>query len=255
MEKNILLAIEYDGTDFCGWQRQPDKRSVQGEIEKALGVVCGRDITLNGASRTDAGVHAYGQRASFKGDFGIPVDRLAVAVNNILGGGKNSIGAAGDVRVLTAEEKPLDFHARFDAKAKKYIYKISNSDTINIFRSNYVYQIVRPLNTDAMKEAAVHMVGTRDFKCFQAAGGEEKKTTVRTVYGIDIKIKRDIEIEIKGDAFLYNMVRIMAGTLVEAGLGKIHPPYVQNIIESRDRQNAGHTAPPQGLYLAEVYYC
>lgn len=254
MEKNILLTIEYDGTDFCGWQKQPGRRSVQGEIEKALSVVCGCEISVNGTSRTDAGVHAYGQRANFTGDFGIPTDRIAIAANNVLNGGKNAIGAMGDVRVLRAEEVTRDFHARFDAKAKKYIYKIRNEAQIDIFRRNYVYQVIKPLDLAAMRDAAVYMNGTKDFKSFQASGGEERKTTVKTIYSTDISVKRDIEIEITGDAFLYNMVRIMAGTLVEVGLGKIHPAAVESIIVSGDRQNAGHTAPPQGLYLAEVYY-
>ena len=254
MEKNILLTIEYDGTDFCGWQRQPGRRSVQGEIEKALGIVCGCEISVNGTSRTDAGVHAYGQRASFIGDFGIPADRIAIAANNVLHGGKNAIGAMGDVKIISAEEVPPGFHARFDAKAKKYVYKIRNEARIDIFRRNYAYQVIKPLDLEAMKAAAVYMNGTKDFKSFQASGGEERKTTVKTVYSIDISVKRDIEIEITGDAFLYNMVRIMAGTLIEVGLGKIHPAVVPSIIESGDRQNAGHTAPPQGLYLAEVYY-
>lgn len=256
--KNILLTIEYDGTNFCGWQKQPDKRSVQGEIEKALSIVCKQEIKVQGASRTDAGVHAYGQNANFTGHFGIPASRIAIAANNILHGGKNAIGAVGDVRIIEAEEVPLDFHARFNAKAKKYIYKIRNESETDLFCRNYVYQIKKPLDIEAMRDAAQLIKGTHDFKCFQASGGEEKKTTVRTIYDLQIvntrDIQSDIQIEVRGDAFLYNMVRIIAGTLIEVGLGKIHPFAVSSIIESQDRQNAGHTAPPQGLYLAEVYY-
>ena len=253
MEKNILLTVEYDGTGFCGWQEQPARRSVQGEIEAALSVVCGEDVKIYGASRTDAGVHAYGQRASFKGDFGIPAERIPFAVNNVLNGGKNSIGKISDVRVVEAVEKPFDFHARFDAKGKKYIYKVS-SGAPELFRRNYVYHVGKELDIDAMRDAASLIKGTRDFKCFQSAGGEEKKTTVRTIFDAKINIGRDIQIEITGDAFLYNMVRIIAGTLVEVGYGKTHPAALPSIMESKDRQNAGHTAPPQGLYLAEVYY-
>jgi len=252
--RNVLLTIEYDGSNFCGWQKQPGKRSVQGEIEEALGIVCGQDIKINGASRTDAGVHAYGQRASFSGDFRIPADRIMIAVNNILNGGKNAAFGPGDARITAVEEKPEGFHARFDAVAKKYIYKISNEKRPDIFRRNYVCQVAWPLDVDAMKAAAGLMVGTKDFKCFQAAGGEEKKTTVRTIYKIEIVKKDDIHVEVTGDSFLYNMVRIMAGTLIEAGRGKIDPAAVPSIIESGDRQKAGHTAPPAGLYLAEVYY-
>ena len=159
-----------------------------------------------------------------------------------------------DVRILEAEETHLDFHARFDAKAKKYIYKIKNDGKIDIFKRNYLYQIAKTLDISAMQAAASHIVGTKDFKCFQAAGGEEKATTVRTIFELKVSGDKDILIEVKGNSFLYNMVRIITGTLVEAGLGKIHPESVAAIIESGDRQNAGHTAPPQGLYLAEVYY-
>ena len=254
MEKNVLLTIEYDGTGFCGWQKQPGKRTVQGEIERVLSIVCAQDIRINGTSRTDAGVHANGQRASFKGVFGIPADRIAVAANNILNGGKNSMGCSSDARIIKAEEKPPEFHARFSAKAKKYVYIVKNDGSTDIFRRNYAYQVIRPLDLAAMEDAAKLIPGTRDFKCFQASGGEEKKSTVRTVHDLHIIAGQDIRIEITGDAFLYNMVRIIAGTLVEVGLGKIHPAAIPHMIESCDRQNAGHTAPPGGLYLAEVYY-
>jgi len=262
MERNILLTIEYDGTNFHGWQKQPEKRTVQGELERVLSIVCRQEVKIDGTSRTDAGVHAYGQRASFKGDIKIPADRLVIAANNLLSGGKNAPGTKGDMRIIDVEEKPLEFHARFDAKAKKYIYKISNESETDIFKRNYLYQITKPLNIEAMTEAAAHIKGTKDFKSFQASGGEEKKTTVRTIYDLTITktqeprhgIQQGLHIEVTGDGFLYNMVRIIAGTLVEVGLDKIHTAAIPAIIESKDRQNAGHTAPPQGLYLSEIYY-
>jgi len=262
MEKNILLTIEYDGTNFHGWQKQPEKRTVQGELERVLQIVCGQEMKVEGTSRTDAGVHAYGQCASFKGELQIPTDRLILAANNLLNGGKNAIGQAGDVRIIDAAEKPPEFHARFDAKAKKYIYKISNESETDLFKRNYLYQITSPLDIRAMEEAAAHFVGTKDFKSFQASGGEEKKTTVRTIHDLTIVKEQDpqhgaaqsLHIEITGDGFLYNMVRIIAGTLVEVGLGKKSPHDMPSVIESKDRQNAGHTAPPQGLYLAKVYF-
>lgn len=263
--KNILLTIEYDGTNFCGWQKQPGQRSVQGELERVLSTICAQEIKLNGTSRTDAGVHAYGQRASFEGDFAIPTDRIKIAANNLLLGagaakGRSSIGAVSDVRIIEVQEVPLGFHARFDASGKKYIYKIRNAKEPDIFSRNFCYQVAKPLDVDDMKKAAAIMVGTHDFKCFQAAGGKELQTTVRTIY--DIKIRTEgisrfpcnIEIAVSGDGFLYNMVRIIAGTLVDVGAGKLEAERITAIIDSKSRQLAGHTAPPQGLYLAEVYY-
>ena len=216
MERNILLTIEYDGTNFCGWQRQPGLRTVQGQLEQALTKVCGKEITLNGTSRTDAGVHALGQRASFRGEFGIPTDRIMLAVNNLLCGGMNVRGKCADVCIRDVREMPADFHARFDSKGKKYRYIIRNSGEMDVFARNYCYQIKSPLNLAAMQEAAALIVGTHDFACFQAAGGNPRETTVRTVFSLDVFRREvgDIAIEITGDGFLYNMVRIIAGTLV-----------------------------------------
>lgn len=252
--KNILLKIEYDGTNFHGWQKQPGRRTVQGELEKVLGMVCNTEISLNGTSRTDAGVHAFGQQASFRADFGIPVERIMLAANNLLVGGRNSL-IVGDVQIKEVKEMPSEFHARYDAKGKTYRYQILNQEELSIFDRNYWYQVRQPLNDGAMRKAAAHMIGTHDFRCFQAAGSEEKVTTVRTINSIDIeKDVEKIRIEVTGDGFLYNMVRIITGTLVEAGLGKRDPDEVPGVLESLDRGRAGHTAPPQGLYLARVYY-
>ena len=253
--RNLLLTIEYDGTDFSGWQRQPGRSTVQGTLEEALSAVLGRSVMIHGTSRTDAGVHAYGQRATLKGAFGIPTQRLSLAVNHRLAGGMRGMAATGPIRVTAVEEMPMDFHDRFDAKAKTYIYKIRNSQNMDVFKRNYCYEIAKPLRIEAMQAAAGQIVGTHDFQCFQSTGGTKRETTVRTVYKLDIvQYGSDIHIEITGDGFLYNMVRIITGTLVEVGAGKLHPMALSSIIESKDRQNAGHTAPPQGLYLAEVYY-
>lgn len=256
MERNILLTIEYDGTNFSGWQRQPGVRTVQGELEQVLSKVCGGEVRLNGTSRTDAGVHALGQRASFKGEFGIPTDRIMLAANNLLCGGMNARGRCSDVRLSEVREMPEDFHARFDAKGKKYRYIIRNNAEMDVFRRNYCYQVKPPLDLAAMREAAALIAGTHDFACFQSAGGNPRETTVRTVYSLEVLKGQDddIVIEITGDGFLYNMVRIIAGTLVEAGQGKIRPQEISAIIESKERQRAGHTAPPEGLYLVEIYY-
>ncbi len=250
-----MLTIEYDGSEFSGWQRQPNRRTVQGELERVLSKVCGVPIQINGTSRTDAGVHALGQRASFKLESGIPTDKVKLAANNILAGGKNLASQVGDVRIIQVEEMPLEFHARFDSRGKKYRYVIYNGDDQNIFRRKYCYQVANELDIDAMKAAAEHIVGTHDFACFQSAGGQEKETTVRTVYSLDVfKKGQDVVIEISGDGFLYNMVRIITGTLVEVGLGKRNPQDLVGIIQSADRTKAGHKAPAEGLYLVEVYY-
>ena len=270
--KNILMTIAYDGTDFHGWQRQPGKRTVQGELERVLSEVCGDPITIDGTSRTDAGVHAYGQCATFQGEFAIPADRIKIAANNYLAGSKNR--ETGDIRITDIKEVPEGFHARFDAKGKEYLYKISISEEPNVFRKNYTYQIKTPLDADAMRAAAEYIAGKHDFKCFQASGGEEKETTVRTFYSLEImkelsccaaaydheQVKGendgrgDITIAVSGDGFLYNMVRIIVGTLIEVGLGKRTPESVKDTIESLDRTRAGFTAPAHGLYLNKVFY-
>ena len=180
MTRNILLTLEYDGTGFHGWQRQPVARTVQGELERVLSILCGCDIAVNGTSRTDAGVHALGQRASFSGDFTIPAERIVLAANNLLSGGMNR-NSVGDIKILKAEEMPQDFHARFNCKSKRYIYRILNSGDTDIFRRNYCWQIDRCLDAEAMSKAAGYIAGTHDFACFQASGGQERETTVRTI--------------------------------------------------------------------------
>jgi tRNA pseudouridine38-40 synthase len=271
--KNVLLTIAYDGTDFCGWQKQPGQRSVQGEVERALGIVCAQPIQINGTSRTDAGVHAYGQRANFSAEFSIPVEKIPMVINGIFASGisQKTRKSSGDIAVLAAEEVPEGFHARFNASGKKYIYRISNSNQPDPFQRDYCYQIGRTLDLTAMKQAAAYLIGTMDYKCFQAAGGKELESTVRTIYNArfpaiwqleaggtgseyESEPKSGITFEIIGDGFLYNMVRIITGTLIEIGLGKKPPNEMQEIINSKDRRRAGHTAPPQGLYLAEIFY-
>ena len=255
MERNILLTIQYDGTGFSGWQRQPQARTVQGEIEKALSALCGKTVEINGTSRTDAGVHALGQRASFRGEFGIPTDKIPRAASNLLAGAMGSGRNCGDVRITAAEEMPTDFHARFDSLGKTYRYCIRWGEP-DVFQRNYCYQLKEPLDTAAMQKAAALIEGTHDFACFQAAGGTPRETTVRTIYCLKIirSAERELHIEVTGDGFLYNMVRIITGTLVEIGQGRRRPEEIPEIIASADRRRAGHTAPPQGLYLVEIYY-
>lgn len=263
--KNILLTIAYDGSCFHGWQRQQEHRTVQGELEKTLSHVLGKDIKVDGTSRTDAGVHALGQRASFQTDSNVPIDKLPLILNNSLAGGRIlNESIPGEIRIINAEEMPPDFHARFSSVGKTYIYKIITSSSQDIFKRNYYYQLTRELDIELMCEAASHILGTHDFKSFETSGGTERESTVRTVYGLDITVNdnivteslghNDINIRITGDGFLYNMVRIITGTLVEVGLNRRNPEELKDIIEACNREKAGHTAPPSGLYLSTVYY-
>lgn len=272
--KNILLTIEYDGSDFAGWQKQPGRRTVQGELEHALGELCGQTVALEGASRTDAGVHAFGQQATLQGTFGIPTERIPAAANGLLAvgrpGRRDLTAPFGDLRIAAACEKPAGFHARFSAAGKTYRYRIRNTVQPDIFQRNYCYQINRCLNTAAMRTASEQLIGEHDFRAFMSAGGNgsyEGQSTVRTIYDIDLDIKTlhptpcetpfnpcEINLTITGNGFLYNMVRIIAGTLTEVGLGRIDPAAVTGILTAGDRTRAGHTAPPQGLYLVKVHY-
>ncbi len=279
--KNYLLTIEYDGSQFHGWQEQPGQRTVQGELQNALSEITGIDIKVNGTSRTDAGVHALGQCCSFKGEFGIPIDKLMLAANNLLSNGRTGGGTKpGDIRIIDAREVPDGFHARFNCVKKTYKYLINLGEP-HPFNRNYCYYVdprrgdkilkekgqsqdslnpsTMDLDYSAMEKGAEYIIGTHDFACFQAAGGTPRESTVRTVYELRINRKtnerqKEIEIEITGDGFLYNMVRIIVGTLVEIGQGRRTPESVKEAIEEKDRTLAGHTAPPEGLYLAKIYF-
>ena len=256
MEKNILLTIAYDGSGFCGWQRQPNARTVCGELEAVLSSIYKTNIKLDGTSRTDAGVHACGQCASFRVDSPIPTANLPKIMNNMLAESKNE--PVGEIRILSAANMPEGFHARFSCKGKTYVYRIRNSGQPDVWARNTRCQILQSLDVQAMRSACGYILGTHDFACFQSAGSP-KETTVRTVYRLEIGESeesgvRDIEITITGDGFLYNMVRIIAGTLIETGLGKRSPESMAQVVASCDRRLAGYVAPAQGLYLKEIYF-
>jgi tRNA pseudouridine38-40 synthase len=258
-QKQILLTIEYDGTGFSGWQRQPDKRTVQGTLEKALSDLMGRPVTVNGVSRTDAGVHALGQRAVFQGDVRIPAERIPSVLNRMFRGRSVKTSADADIRITEAREVPLTFGIRKDSRGKEYRYLIRDGGYFDVFERNRVYSVRETLDTGLMRRAARYITGTHDFTSFRASGAEPDVSTVKTVYSLDIDEKQDekgrlIVIDIQGSGFLYNMVRIIAGTLVEVGAGRTEPDKVKDIIDGKDRTLAGHTAPPQGLYLVEVFY-
>ncbi len=253
LKRNILLTIKYDGSNYFGWQKQENVSSVQGTIEKAVSQAMKiGEVELKGTSRTDTGVHALRYPAAFIIDVPIPVDNIKKALNGRL---------PEDIRIIDAKEMPLDFHPRFEAKKKTYIYRLIVGAEKNPFERNYSYQIDTELDLEKMKFAAKEMIGKRDFASFQSAGGTPRKSTVREIFDIDIEIierntfdGKEVKISVTGDGFLYNMVRIIVGTLVDVGRGKIDPKEIRDIIEYKDRKNAGHTAPPMGLYLSQVFF-
>lgn len=251
--RNILLTIKYDGSKYSGWQRQPGKRTVCGRLEETFSEYFKQDIRLEGTSRTDAGVHAYGQCATLRADLGVPIEKLPMVLNTALA--DDRMEGISDIQIVDAKDMPEGFHARFDSKGKRYIYKIRNTKDIDIFQKNYCFHVREPLDIDAMKKASEYIVGEKDFACFQTAGGNPVETTVREVYSIKItKEDENVFIAVEGSGFLYNMVRIIVGTLVEVGLGKRTPESIDEVIKSKDRGNAGRTAPAGGLYLDEVFF-
>jgi len=245
--RNIKLIIEYDGTNYCGWQAQENGPSIQAEIEKALLAVTGEKIRINGSGRTDAGVHARGQVANFMTGSRVPGDKFTYALNNML---------PRDIVIKNSKEVPFDFHARFSAIGKKYSYLINNSKFPSAILRNHVYHVnyCERLDISKIEKAAEAFIGTYDFSGFMASGSKVKDA-VRTIYELSIeKEKEMIRFNYKGNGFLYNMVRIITGTLLYAGIGKIDPEDMKNIILSKDRGRAGITVPACGLYLEEVYY-
>ena len=230
---------------FGGWQKQPNKLNIQGEIERAIETITGEKIDLIASGRTDAGVHSLGQVANFKTQSNLPIEKFAVAINSKL---KKSI------RVLNAEEVDLRFHSRYNCKKKTYRYIINNTEHGSAIYRNIEYYVPVKLDIGEMKKAIKYFKGEHDFKGFKASG-TSSKSSVRTIYEANILTENNrIIIELTGNGFLYNMVRIIAGTLVDVGLGKIKAETIPEIIESKDRQKAGKTLPPQGLYLVKVEY-
>ena len=243
--RNIKLTLEYDGKKFNGWQKQPDKLNIQGEIENAIKEITGEEVELIGSGRTDAGVHAFGQVANFKTNSGLPIEKFAIAINSKL---KKSIV------IKEAEDVDEKFHSRYNAKQKTYRYVINNSKQGTAIYRDLECHIPMELDIEEMKKAAKHFEGEHDFKAFKASG-TSSKSSVRTIYKAEvIEEGNRIKIELTGNGFLYNMVRIISGTLVDVGLGKIKTEDIPNIIESEDRAKAGKTLPAHGLYLVEVKY-
>ena len=243
--RNIKLTIEYDGKDFNGWQKQPNKLNIQGEIEKAIQNVTGEQVNLIGSGRTDAGVNAFGQVANFKIDSEFPIEKMATAINSQL---KKSI------RVKKAEEVSSDFHSRYNCHSKTYNYIIDNSEQGSAIYRNLSYHVSKKLNIEKMQKAISYFIGEHDFSSFKSSG-TSSKSSVRTIYNATVVKENDkVTISLTGNGFLYNMVRIISGTLVEVGLNNIETQEIPKIIEAKNRQMAGKTLPPQGLFLINVEY-
>lgn len=243
--KRILLTVEYDGTNYAGWQRQTNGLAVQQVLEEALRQATGEPITVTGASRTDAGVHALGQAVHFDTNSRIPPEKYPFVLNTML---------PRDVRVHTGREVPAGFHARFMTCGKRYTYRIINSRHASAIRRNTHVHVPLPLDLAPMQQAAQTLLGQHDFAAFQAAGGTAK-TTVRTITRAElVRLGDEITLTVEGDAFLYNMVRIIAGTLIEIGMGRRSVSAFCEAYETLDRLRLGVTAPPHGLELTRVYY-
>ncbi|MBP3800816.1 MAG: tRNA pseudouridine(38-40) synthase TruA [Clostridia bacterium] len=244
--KNIRLVIEYDGKDFNGWQKQPNKLNIQGTIEQAINKITGEEVELNASGRTDAGVHSLGQVANFKTNYDLPMEKWPLALNANL---KKSIV------IKSAEEVDERFHSRLSCKRKTYRYVINNSKYGTAIYRNLETHIPQKLDIEKMQEAAKYFEGEHDFKAFKASG-TSGKSSVRKIYKAEVLPKEDerIYIELTGNGFLYNMVRIISGTLVDVGLGKIKPDEIPQIINDKEREKAGKTLPPHGLYLVKVEY-
>ncbi|WP_027359387.1 tRNA pseudouridine(38-40) synthase TruA [Desulforegula conservatrix] len=246
MEKTFKLTIQYDGTDYHGWQRQPGLATIQGELEKLLSMITRQQVIIEGSGRTDSGVHALGQVASFSVDTGLCAGDFFRALNGLL---------PGDICITECKEVANGFHARFDAVGKTYRYCILNRILRDPFKRKYIWQFQKRLDLEAMKEAAEYFVGEYDFKSFENAGSP-RLHTVRHISSAVFK-KADggmIHFEVTANGFLQNMVRNIVGTLVDVGMSRTRPKEIKDIIAAKDRTKAGPTAPPLGLFLLEVYY-
>lgn len=243
--KRVKLTVAYDGTNYCGWQVQPNGITVQEVLNQCLSEFIGENIETIGASRTDAGVHALGNVAVFDTEMRMPGDKFSFALNQRL---------PEDIRIQKSEEVDADFHPRYVKSQKTYEYRILNCRfpiPTERFYSHFTYI---PLDVDKMKEAASYLIGEHDFKSFCGTGAQVK-TTVRTVKEIQIEKSGDrITIRITGEGFLYNMVRIIAGTLMDIGGGLYPPEKMKEILEAKDRKKAGPTAPARGLTLMKIQY-
>lgn len=247
----ILLTIEYRGTNYHGWQRQKDKITIAQVIEDTIFNLTGQNVTLAGAGRTDAGVHAYAMRAHFDIDFGMPPQKYAFALSNAL---------PPDIKIRQSIQVKDDFHSRFDAVSKTYLYKIFNADYEGALNYDTHYSVTAKLDIGKMRECAQYFLGTHDFCAFKSSGNNPA-STVRTITRLSISenvadggFGKEIIISITGNSFLYNMVRIIAAQIIRVGREIIKPEDIKAMILSKKRKNAREIAPARGLYLYEIDY-
>lgn len=243
--KRFKMIVAYDGTNYNGFARQPNGITIQETLEEAISKIVQHEVRTLGAGRTDQGVHAKGQCVTFDSETRVPEEKLARAINSQL---------PLDISVKSVEEVSMDFQPRFGAKRKTYRYQILNSQVRDPFLYKYSLQYPYKMDIERMQEAANQMVGEHDFACFCSAGSSVKDT-VREIYSIEIKKHEDlITVDICGNGFLYNMVRIIIGTLLRVNEGKLSTGDIIKIINGKDRQKAGPTVPPQGLTMLDIIY-
>lgn len=242
----IILEISYVGTNYHGWQKQKNKISIAETIESAFENKFGEKISLTGSGRTDAGVHAISQVAHFETSINVKAEKIGIALNTVL---------PNDIRINRSFEANKNFHARFDAKSKTYLYSTYYSSVENVFKINKSLQLKQPLNIEKMEEVAKILIGEHDFSCFCKTSSKQKDC-VRKIFNIKIinNGNNETNFEISGNGFLHNMVRILVSTLIDAGLGKINTDDVKNLLEKHDRKFASKTLPAYALYLKEVKY-
>jgi len=244
--RNIKIVIEYDGTRYKGWQRLGDSdNTLQQRIETVLSKMAGENIEITASGRTDAGVHATNQVANFRTECTMSEHKIRSYCYEYL---------PEDIVVKSVEEVDPNFHARYHAKVKKYVYNICNNKVHNVFTRKYAYHIPQPLNIEKMRKASEFLIGEHDFQSFTTLK-TKKKSTVRTIHTINI-VDNDgnIEVSIQGNGFMKNMVRLIVGTLVEVGLGERKVEEIGVILDKKERQYSGHIAPAKGLFLEEVNY-
>jgi len=244
--RNIRLTIQFDGTDFCGWQIQDNVRTVQGVLGEVVGKLTGSKVTLHSSSRTDAGVHALAMPLNFETPTDIPLRAFVDGLNSML---------PHDVRVLSATDADPSFNARFRAGAKTYRYRVLNSRVALPLQRRTSWYVRSPLDIEAMRAAARHLEGEHDFTSFRSVHCDGR-SPVKTIHHVEVDSTRQdiVVIEVRASGFLRNMVRIIVGTLVQVGIGKQTCDWVGEVLSARDRTVGGPTAPPQGLFLVNVEY-